>query len=349
MKGKRRLLAVMEADVAGYSLLVARDQAATSKLMTARRRHFDHYAQKFKGTLVNQTGDAFLLTFNSAFDAMQAAVEIQRLYKDYQRVGKGRMPVHFRIGIDLGDVWEEQPGQPVGNAVNTAARLEALADPGGICISAAVYGQVAGRINLEFEDGGDRVLKNLPAPVRVYKASVYTVREQTARAGFPRAGAGSRKPISPAKQASRPTSKQAAKAPDWERFMEEAYQVIRSRFKDSSRELRKRGWQVVFRKANATRFTCSAGNGTGFQAQAKIWLEQAPGADRRILYADHHIDSDDGHSWDMALGPARNRQEPALWATGSPIGPHHQDFDLSRLSPDQAAEYFWRMFAMFVR
>jgi adenylate cyclase len=166
---ERRLVAVLAADVAGYSRLMSHDEAGTlSRLKTHRSELVDPKVAEHRGRIVKTTGDGILIEFPSVVEAVACAVAVQRgMGERNARVPEERHIV-FRIGINLGDVIVEN-GDIYGDGVNVAARLEGLADPGGICVSAIVRDQVHNRLDCAFEDIGDRSLKNIARPVRVYR------------------------------------------------------------------------------------------------------------------------------------------------------------------------------------
>ena len=165
----RHLAAVMLADLAGYTRLVAADETDTlarvAALMTGTVRPA---VSRRDGRLVRSTGDGFLAEFPSAVEAVACAVEIH----DAMAAEAARVPhdrrLMFRIGINLGDIIAGDDGDIYGDGVNIAARLEPLAEPGGIAISAKVLAEVRGRLNLVWADGGARMLKNIPDPVHIY-------------------------------------------------------------------------------------------------------------------------------------------------------------------------------------
>jgi adenylate cyclase len=165
----RRLAAILAADVTGYSRLIGADESGTlERLKALRRELLDPKLAEHKGRLVKTTGDGLLVEFGSVVDALRCAVEVQQ-----EMVGRnaGVPPdnrIELRIGINMGDIVVED-GDIFGDGVNVAARLEGLAEPGGICVSARVQEDVAGELDLDFEDIGDQQLKNIARPVRVYR------------------------------------------------------------------------------------------------------------------------------------------------------------------------------------
>jgi adenylate cyclase len=167
---ERRLAAILAADVAGYSRLIGADEGGTlERLRALRRELLDPKIAEHRGRLVKTTGDGLLVEFGSVVDALRCAVEVQR-----EMAGRntgGVLPsnrIEFRIGINVGDIVVED-GDIFGDGVNIAARLEALAEPGGICVAARVQEDAAGKLDLAFEDIGEQQLKNIARPVRAYR------------------------------------------------------------------------------------------------------------------------------------------------------------------------------------
>jgi TolB-like protein/Flp pilus assembly protein TadD len=165
---ERKLTAILSADVKGYSRLMGEDEAATILTLNAYREVTDSLIHQHKGRVVGTAGDSILAEFASAVEAVQGAVEIQRELK----VRNAELPesrrMEFRIGINVGDVVVD--GEQIhGDGVNIAARLQALADPGGIYISGTVYDQVRNKLALEYVDLGEQTVKNIAQPVRVWR------------------------------------------------------------------------------------------------------------------------------------------------------------------------------------
>ena len=167
----RRLAAILTADVAGYSRLIGYDEEGTlDRLRALRRDHIDPELAAYRGRIVKTTGDGILVEFTSIVDAVRCAIALQRaLAGDAPPQGGRRMEcIKYRVGINLGDIVVD--GDDIlGDSVNIAARLEALAEPGGICLSGAAYDQVCGKIEAEFADMGEQQLRNIARPVRVYR------------------------------------------------------------------------------------------------------------------------------------------------------------------------------------
>jgi adenylate cyclase len=165
---ERRLTAIFAGDVAGYSRLMGVDEEGTLARLNAHRREFlDPKISEHRGRIVKRTGDGILVEFASAVDATRCAVELQRGMTERNALMPPEKRIELRIGIHVGDIIAEE-GDIYGDGVNIAARLEGIAQPGGICISDDAYRQVRGKLDASFEDGGEQELKNIARPVRVY-------------------------------------------------------------------------------------------------------------------------------------------------------------------------------------
>ena len=168
MSQTRRLTAILAADVAGYSRLMGADEEGTHARLQAHLRELvDPKIAEHRGRVVKNTGDGFLAEFPSVVDAVRCAVEIQRGMADREPEVPEQRRIRFRIGVNLGDVIAEEH-DIFGDGVNVAARLEALAEPGGISVSRMVRDQVRDRLDFAFEDLGEQQVKNIARPVRVY-------------------------------------------------------------------------------------------------------------------------------------------------------------------------------------
>src|SRR6478672_758017 len=163
----RRLAAIVAADVAGYSRLMGLDEVGTARTLREHRAVTDALVAKHGGRLVKSTGDGVLLEFPSVVDAVECAVAMQAVMDQRNEGVPVDRQMLFRIGINLGDILIE--GDDIlGDGVNVAARLEGIAQPGGICISSSAYDQVRGKVAVEFIDLGEQNLKNIALPVRAY-------------------------------------------------------------------------------------------------------------------------------------------------------------------------------------
>ena len=168
MSQTRRLAAILAADVAGYSRLMGADEEGTHERLKAHLRELvDPKIAEHRGRTVKNTGDGFLAEFTSVVDAVRCAVDVQRGMADREAEAPEERLIRFRIGINLGDVIVEEH-DIFGDGVNVAARLEALAEPGGVCISATVNDQVRDKLPYTFEDMGEQSVKNIARPVRVF-------------------------------------------------------------------------------------------------------------------------------------------------------------------------------------
>src|SRR6266566_5535556 len=165
---ERRLTAILAADAAGYSRLMGADEEGTlAALKTLRREVADPKIKEHRGRLVKTTGDGLLAEFASVVDAVRCAVEVQREMIARNADVPAARRIEFRMGINVGDIIIED-GDIFGDGVNIASRLEALAEPGGICVSASAHDQVRDRLDIAFDDLGEQQVKNIVRPVRVY-------------------------------------------------------------------------------------------------------------------------------------------------------------------------------------
>jgi adenylate cyclase len=177
MPAVRRLAAILAADVAGYSRLMRADEEGTHEHLRAHFRELvEHKISEHSGRIVKTTGDGLLAEFPSVVDAVRCAAKLQRAMIDREAGIPEDRRIRFRIGINLGDVIVED-GDIFGDGVNVAARLEALAEPGGICISRTVRDQIRDKLPYSFEDLGEQSVKNIARPVRVYVLRPETIAE----------------------------------------------------------------------------------------------------------------------------------------------------------------------------
>jgi adenylate cyclase len=165
---KRKLTAILSADVKGYSRLMGEDEEATVRTITTHRKVITSVIEKYRGRVVDSPGDNILAEFVSVVDAVQSGVEIQEVIRAKNAELPEKRRMEFRIGINLGDVIQE--GERIyGDGVNIAARVEGLADPGGICISGSAYEQIENKLALGYEYIGEHTIKNIVKPIRVYR------------------------------------------------------------------------------------------------------------------------------------------------------------------------------------
>jgi TolB-like protein/class 3 adenylate cyclase/Tfp pilus assembly protein PilF len=165
---ERKLTAILCADVHGYSRLMAANEEPTLRTLSSYRKLIDSLIEQHRGRFVNSAGDSVLAEFPSIVNAVQCAVEIQTALKAENAPLEPDRRMQFRIGVNLGDVMVEGE-QIYGDGVNIAARLESLADPGGICISGTVQEQIRDKLTLGYQDLGEQTVKNIPRPVRVFR------------------------------------------------------------------------------------------------------------------------------------------------------------------------------------
>ena len=165
---KRKLAAILSADVAGYSRLMDDDEEATVRTLNVYRALMTKLIQQYRGRVVDTTGDNLLAEFMSAVDAVNCSVEVQRELAERNTELPYERKMEFRIGVNVGDVIEEE-NRIYGDGVNIAARIEGLSDPGGICISGRVYDHVENKLNLTYDFLGEQEVKNITNPVRAYR------------------------------------------------------------------------------------------------------------------------------------------------------------------------------------
>jgi class 3 adenylate cyclase len=167
---KRRLSCILAADAVGYSQQMEQDEESTIRVLAAHRAVIDGIITFHGGRIMSTAGDSVLAEFSSVVEAVRCAVEIQEALKTRNDALPETSQMHFRVGVNLGDVVVKNDDL-LGDGVNVAARLETIAEPGGICISSSVYDQITGKLDLGFQDIGEQTLKNISRPIRVYRVS----------------------------------------------------------------------------------------------------------------------------------------------------------------------------------
>ncbi|MEP7183882.1 MAG: adenylate/guanylate cyclase domain-containing protein [Betaproteobacteria bacterium] len=165
---KRRLTCILAADAVGYSQHTSLDEEGTLRVLAAHRAVIDGIIAFRDGRIVSTAGDSVLAEFASPVEAVRCAVEMQEALKTRNDSLAEGQRLQFRVGVNLGDVVVKN-GDLLGDGVNVAARLESIAEPGGVCISSSVFDQIAGKLNLGFQDIGEQSLKNISRPIRAYR------------------------------------------------------------------------------------------------------------------------------------------------------------------------------------
>src|ERR1700759_3135996 len=168
---KRKIAAILAADIAGYSRLVSEDEEETLRRLASYRQVTDDFIARYGGRIFNTAGDAVLVEFPSAVEAVRCAIDIQESLRTRNMAYPATRQMSFRIGITIGDV-VERDGDLLGDGVNIAASLEGLAEVGGICVSRAVHEQVANKLSVQFADIGAQEVKNIPTPVHAYMVAM---------------------------------------------------------------------------------------------------------------------------------------------------------------------------------
>jgi adenylate cyclase len=182
----RRLAAILAADVAGYSRLMGADEEGTLERLKALRRELvDPKIAQHHGRIVKTTGDGLLVEFASVVDAMRCATAWQAAMADRNTAERGDSRIQFRIGVNLGDIIID--GEDIyGDGVNIAARLEGVAEPGGMCVSGTVITQTRGKLEFQVEDIGEQALKNIAQPIHVFRVGARASRPQSPHPSLPR-------------------------------------------------------------------------------------------------------------------------------------------------------------------
>src|SRR5690349_16103064 len=171
----RRLAAIFAGDIAGYSRLMGVDEEGTLRQLKAHRKELvDPKITEHRGRIVKTTGDGVLVEFVSVVDAVRCAVEIQRGMAERNAEVPAERRIELRIGINVGDIISDA-NDIYGDGVNVAARLEALAEPGGILVSRNVYDQVRDKLSFGFEDLGEQNVKNISRPIGIHRIQLDTV------------------------------------------------------------------------------------------------------------------------------------------------------------------------------
>ena len=165
---KRKITAILAADVAEYTRLISEDEEGTLRRLETYRKVFDDFVKRAGGRIFNTAGDGVMCEFASAVEATRCAIDIQESLRTANMALPADRQMHFRIGISIGDVVERE-GDLLGDGVNIAARLQALAEPGSICVSRHVHEAVMNKVSVPFRDLGNREVKNLPHPVHAYQ------------------------------------------------------------------------------------------------------------------------------------------------------------------------------------
>ena len=165
---RRKLTAVLSADVAGYSRLMGDDEVATVSTLKSHRKLINEKVQAFKGRVVDSPGDNILSEFRSIVDAVSSAVAIQEGLREQNNELPENRKMLFRIGVNLGDVIQDQD-RIYGDGINIASRIEGLADPGGVAISGTAFDNIRNKLDCGYEFSGEHAVKNIAHPVRVYK------------------------------------------------------------------------------------------------------------------------------------------------------------------------------------
>jgi len=336
MEGKKRLKAVLLADVVESTIHISRDAEGTIQMLSFRREIFQDYTNQHNGKIQDTTGDSILAMFDSVTDAVNASLAIQGHLKNQPIRVIETVPMHFRIGIDLGELVEHRQGELFGLPINVASRLQEKADTGGICISFEVFRNISGLLQNSFQFIGELNLDNLDFPVRAYKNKSDPTPSSKADEKESKYFPESHIPIVGGKVTDL----------DWNRFMKHAFGVIRNHFQQNLSKLKAQGqgvdidFQSVHERMFITRVYVSGEQ----EAYGRIWSSSFGGSRELIYYSTQDAGPDVQTGWNESISPAHDRNRLALSAMGHQFGSITQGFDQENLSPEEAAEYLWRLF-----
>lgn len=340
--GKTQIKIAMMADVVGYSHLVHRNRELAATMLTEHRVVFEQYIQHHHGRLVNFTGDSIFAIFDSAIDSVLAAIEIQKRLARMTVENPSKHPMIFRIGIDMGDMLGDADGELYGDAINIAARLEKHADPGGLCLSGDIRRQVYNRVDVEFDDLGELELHNIEVPVRAFKAAVETAKGKKG-GKHPRktdAAAAMALGLAPEAGITPPTDK------DRNQYVRKAFGFVRDYFKHNLDELRglRKSLDTDFEMLDNRRFACRVYVNGQEKALATVWMGNTLGGSiAQIYYSNEYKGSDYSGDFNEFIQISDEENVLALSAMGIPLF-SDPDLNLKRLSMEDAAEYYWRLF-----
>jgi class 3 adenylate cyclase len=335
---KRRLVALVHADVKGYSSLMQRDEASTIEELILSQDGMKGLADKHDGHVVDTAGDGFLLEFVSAEDAVQFALDFQEAVKGQNSKVPEHRQMQFRIGIDLGKVTEV--GDKIyGNAVNVAARLEGLATPGSICISEAVYNIVKKRLPLHYENLAEQALKNITEPL-----SAYRIRAKASSAE--REGSTTPGPLRarkvPVPEMLLPQLRKEFSDRDRNTFLRHSLDTIAKYFQQGLKFLRKHDSTIEtgFEAVTSQEYKFEIYRAAGQKSACKIWISKL-GSQKNISYRDLDSDTND----DTPMNEWIHAQDDGftLYLTGL-MGKFGTNLYGSNLTTEEAATILWERF-----
>ncbi len=337
---KRRLVALVHADVKGYTRLMERDEASTIKVITLCQDGMKSLAQKHDGNVVDTAGDGFLLEFMSAEDAVQFALDFQKAVTRQNWDVPKHLQMNFRIGIHLGNVTEV--GDKIyGHAVNIAARLEELAAPGGICISGTLYDVVKKRLPLHYEHLAEQVLKNITEPMSVYRIQKKSSSTESKDSATRAVANGRNMPVRKI-----PLLKLRKEFSDKDRntFLRDSFTAIIGYFQQGLKSLEKHypAIETRFEKVTRRKYTFEIDAPSGPKNACNIWIRKL-GSEENISYryGDFHADDDSStnewiHTEDDGF---------TMYLTGL-MGEFGANLSGSHLTTQDAARILWERFTL---
>jgi len=334
---RTKLAAVVHADIRGYSRLMESDENWTIATLTSCREELKRLVEGHHGQIVDTAGDGFLLEFGSAKDAVKFAVEFQDVVTTRNTSLAEDRRMEFRIGINLGDVIEVD-GKIYGDAINIAARLEGLAEPGGICISGTVYETVRKGLNLEYEFLGEQSVKNIAEPVpayRIHLGSSMSVSESSTASELPVGENWPRTDIP------LPTTRKEFSDRDRASFLREAFNEIISYFQRGLGLLEKSapGIQAEAMEITKQKYVFELYRGGELKNSCKIWIGSL-GTQKNVSYYEGNFAPHDDSSVNEWIHVESDDREMYLQGIMGEFGNRQHD----RLSVEEAARGLWERF-----
>lgn len=337
-RGKRRLVALVHADVKGYSSLMQRDEASTIEELTLSQDGMKGLAQKHDGHVVDTAGDGFLLEFVSAEDAVQFALDFQEAVKAQNSKVPECRQMQFRIGINLGKVIEV--GDKIyGNAVNIAARLEGLATPGSICISETVYNIVKKKLPLDYEYLAEQALKNITGSTSAYRIRPKSSSAEGEASTTP--GPIRRRKV-PVPGMLLPQLRKEFSDKDRNTFLRHSLDSIVTYFQQGLKSLRKHDPTIEtgFEAVTSQKYQFEIYRAGGQKNRCQVWISKL-GSQKNISYRDLDSDTNDDTSMNEWIHAADDGF--AMYLTGL-MGKFGTNLYGSNLTTEGAARILWERF-----
>jgi class 3 adenylate cyclase len=336
--GKRRLVALVHADVKGYSSLMEIDEDSTIEGLILSQDGMKGLAQKHGGYVVDTAGDGFLLEFVSAEEAVQFALDFQEAVKAQNSKVPELRQMQFRIGINLGKVIDV--GDKIyGNAVNIAARLEGLATPGSICISETVYNIVKKKLPLDYEYLAERALKNITGSTSAYRIRAQSSPTEGEASTAPRPIRGRNVPVPEMRL---PQLRREFSDKDRNTFLRHSLDTIVTYFREGLKSLRKHDPTIEtgFEAVTSQKYQFQIYRGGRQKNRCQVWISKL-GSQKNISYKDLDSDTNDDTSMDEWIHATDDGS--AMYLTGL-MGKFGTNLYGSNLTTEGAARILWERF-----